>query len=173
MNKNIKTLKKEDIIDHEKILSEIKVIKGGIHYEQMNGMPIINDQKILNTMVDYPLEYNNYLVKKYNEKDKYRFVSMLSSSNLEEYKKLFGKHSENFKGEFYFKVWKIKFRGILIVILSAKNYGSTIEIDYEYANLKNEKTVDDIIIFLKALTQKLSDDKILEKYIENDYNLIP
>ncbi len=104
---------------------------------------ITNNRNILNYIVEYDKE----------KLKKQEYHKLLTGDLREVLKEKFGEHTATFKGEFNFKIWFFEHDNNVYQILSAKDYGTSLEIDLSYGDtLKNTKT---IISFLDELIKEL------------------
>lgn len=87
--------------------------------------------------------------------DIWEICNIVQNDNRKVLQKLFGIPSFYYKSEFYFHCWYIGFKKHNFLILSAKGYGTTIEV---FTN--NDKISEDVCLsFYKQLYNKLKKSK--------------
>jgi hypothetical protein len=101
--------------------------------------PISNNPNILKYLVD-----NQLLSYRENKKN-------LSRNMIEELTIVFGKHNKCLRLVFMTKIWILEYKGFNFFVYTAKNKGTTIELQENYDDIRNGKHEDIIIEFLDQL----------------------
>lgn len=107
---------------------------------KINSVPIGNSKVGLQKLVD-----NMTLAYKSNKKN----ISKTIDTELEN---KFGKHHLRKRFEFLTKIWFLDYNNITFVVFTAKNKGTTIEINnVTYDDVRNGKYDDTIVSFIDEL----------------------
>ena len=151
----------------EDVIKEIKF--NNKDYTEMTNR-VHSNSKILGIDVEYPIKYNNEVIKKKKLKniEKYKFVSTLSSNNNEYFRKLFNKKEVSTSFDKKIKYWSFEFMNIEYFILTS-NKGTTLEVEMPFEKIVKDKVFEkNTIKLVKSLIEDITNKK-LENYI-NDLN---
>jgi|WetSurMetagenome_2_1015567.scaffolds.fasta_scaffold988851_1 hypothetical protein len=109
-------------------------------------------QKVATVSINNNINFLGWVAKNFQRK------SILWQDNRETFAAIFGKPHWHYRNEFYFHVWSIDFEGESYLLLTAKNYGTCIEMVGSLHSIgKKTKT---IIAFAKHLVEKLLEHEV-------------